>query len=73
MICGDESTLDTVVSMAETAEVSIENIPIGMIPSGQHNDLSSVLGWGETENQDLVGQDLKYLKTYVKKWTNAVI
>ena len=44
-----------------------------MIPTGQYNDLSSVLGWGDTENNELVGQDLKYLKGYVKKWTNAVI
>lgn len=73
MICGDESTLGTVLSIAEKSEVQIENIPIGMIPSGQHNDLSAVLGWGEAESQELVGPDLKFLKVCAKKWTNAVI
>lgn len=44
-----------------------------MIPSGQFNDLSAVLGWGNTESQDIVGQDLKYLKMFARKWTKAVI
>lgn len=61
------------MGIAEKSEVQIENIPIGIIPSGQHNDLSSVLGWGDTENENLVGADLKYLKVQAKKWTNAVI
>ena len=73
MICGDESTLGTVVNIAEKSDVQIETVPIGMIPSGQYNDLSSVLGWGDTESENLVGPDLKYLKVYAKKWTNAVI
>lgn len=73
IVCGNESTVGTVVGMAEKGEVSIENIPIGIVPSGQYNDLSSVLGWGEVESEELVGTDLRFLKQHVKKWTNAVI
>lgn len=56
----------------EQQHVAIENYPFAIIPSGFINDLSSILGWGDVQSNELVGQDLKWLKNYARKWVKAI-
>lgn len=74
IVCGGDGTVMWVIHELLDHQIDVNNCPIGIIPFGTGNDLSIVLGWGQTTSAgELLGEHFKALKAMMLEWINAPI
>jgi len=71
IVAGGDGTVGWVIQEMIKHQITIDLVPIGVIPFGTGNDFSRVLGWGGTQPDCLDDPEYLTIKNLMQEWVLA--